>query len=79
MRGIDAYRKRDILDSMEQTDLLAYVVSSLRAIGPKGWPEVSVATGKPISTLRKIAYGDRKNPRLDTIEPIANYCRERVQ
>lgn len=64
---------------MDQTDLLSYVKTSLRAVGPKEWPAISAATGKPISTLRKIAYGDRKNPRLDTIEPIANHFRERPQ
>lgn len=64
---------------MEQTDLLAFVVTSLRAAGPKRWPAISTATGKPISTLRKLAYGDRKNPRLDTIEPIANHFRDARQ
>ena len=60
---------------MEQTDLLAFVIGSLRAAGPQAWPAIAAATGKPVSTLRKLAYGDRKNPRLDTIEPIANHFR----
>jgi predicted transcriptional regulator len=63
---------------MQPPDLLAFVRSNLRAIGPKEWPAIAEATGKPLSTLRKIAYGDRKNPKLDTIEPIANHLRERL-
>lgn len=58
---------------MQTTDLLAYVKSNLRAVGPKVWPDIAVETAKPLSLLRKIAYGDRKNPRLDTIQPIANW------
>lgn len=61
---------------MEPTDLLDFVRSNLRAVGPRAWPAISEATGKPLSTLRKIAYGDRKNPKLDTIQPIANHFRE---
>lgn len=61
---------------MDSPDLLSFVRNGLKAAGPKAWPEISTATGKPLSTLRKIAYGDRKNPRLDTIQPIANYLRE---
>lgn len=59
--------------------MLAFVRSGLRAVGPKAWPAIAAATGKPLSTLRKIAYGDRKNPKLATIEPIANHLRGRVQ
>jgi hypothetical protein len=60
---------------MESNDLLGFVRSNLRAVGPKAWPAISEATGKPLSLLRKVAYGDRKNPKLDTIQPIANYFR----
>ena len=65
--------------SMVQTDLLAYVVHGLRTLGPKRWPEVAEATGKSIPTLRKLAYRDRTNPELSTIEPIANWLRENLQ
>lgn len=58
---------------METSDLLNFVRTSLRAVGAREWPAIAEATGKPLSTLRKIAYGDRKNPQLDTIQPIANY------
>lgn len=61
----------------EPSDLLTYVRDNLRAVGPRCWPAIAEATGKPISTLRKIAYRDRKNPKLDTVQPIANYFLER--
>ena len=60
---------------MDNPDLLGFVRRGLKEVGPKAWPAISEATGKPISTLRKIAYGDRRNPRLDTIEPLANWLR----
>lgn len=58
-------------------DLLSYVRNGLKTAGAKSWPDIAEASGKPLSLLRKIAYGDRKNPRLDTIQPIANQLRER--
>ncbi len=64
---------------MQTPDLLSFVRTGLRAIGPREWPAIAAATGKPLSTLRKIAYGDRKNPKLDTIEPVANWLKERGQ
>lgn len=72
--GIDTYHVWDILGAMDSpSDLLAFVRAGLKAAGPKAWPGIAEATGKPVSTLRKIAYGDRRNPRLDTIQPIANH------
>lgn len=62
---------------MQPTDLLAYVKSELRAVGPRAWPQIAAAIGKPESLLRKIAYGNRKNPRLDSIQPIANHFQRR--
>jgi hypothetical protein len=61
---------------MQPTDMLLYVRQNLRAVGPRCWPAIACATGKPLSTLRKIAYGDRKNPKLDTIQPVANYFQD---
>lgn len=66
--------------AMEQPpDLLVYVRARLRAIGPKGWPPIAKATGKHIRTLHKLAYGDTRNPKLNTIQPIANHLRSLPQ
>lgn len=39
----------------------------------KAWPAVSKATGVPENTLRKLAYGDRKNPTLNTVQPLYDH------
>lgn len=47
----------------------------LRLEGAHRWPEIALRTGMSANTLRKMAYGDRKNPRLATIEPLLDYFR----
>jgi len=53
------------------------IVGVLRArllsCGPRMWPEIARETGVSQSLLRKIAYGDRTNPRVGTIEPLLAY------
>lgn len=34
------------------------------------WPAIADRTGVSIHTIRKIAYGDRKNPRADIVLPL---------
>lgn len=58
---------------MEQPSLLTKVRLKLREVGPKAWPEIAEATGVKESALRKMAYGDRKNPRLSNLEPVLQY------
>jgi len=48
----------------------------LRGEGAHKWPEIARETGMSANTLRKMAYGDRKNPRLATIEPLLTYFRQ---
>jgi DNA-binding phage protein len=45
----------------------------LREAGAKTWPGIAVATGVSAHQLRKIAYGDRTNPRLDTVQPLMEH------
>lgn len=44
----------------------------------KAWPRISETTGVPENTLRKLAYGDRKNPQLNTIQPLYDYFKRRA-
>lgn len=62
---------------MSDESILGYVKRRLREEGTENWPTIATEAGKPISVLRKIAYGDKKNPRIDTIEPIAVTLRSR--
>lgn len=54
---------------------MGYLRGKLREVGAARWAELAAATGTSANTLRKIAYGDRTNPRIDTIEPLLNYFR----
>lgn len=60
-----------------ESDILPFVRKSLREAGKDIWPVISADTGVPENTLRKLAYNDRKNPRLSTVEPVAKWFRER--
>jgi hypothetical protein len=55
--------------------LVIFVRRRLREEGSKNWPAIAAACGKPLSVLRKLAYGDKANPRIDTIEPLAIHLR----
>lgn len=57
--------------------MLGYVQRRLREEGAKAWPEIALEAQKPLTTIRKIAYNNRRNPRLDTIEPLAECLRKR--
>lgn len=50
--------------------ILESVVAHLRALGPKAWQPVADATEVSIHTIRKIAYKDRKNPGIQTVEKL---------
>jgi hypothetical protein len=34
------------------------------------WPDLAARTGVSVHTIRKIAYGDRKNPCADIVLPL---------
>lgn len=51
----------------------------LREAGAKAWPDIAATTGTSANTLRKIAYGDRTNPRIDTIEPLLRHFNLELQ
>lgn len=58
------------MDDLEliKTRLAAAPISSLRSL--------SVDTGIPFGTLFKIKYGTTKNPRWETVKPLAAYYRK---
>lgn len=58
---------------------LEFVRYGLREAGPQSWPRIAASTGKTEGTLRKLAYGDLKNPTLDTILPLVRYFLRRRQ
>lgn len=52
--------------------ILGYLKRNLLAAGPQRWPVIAAETGCSSHTMRKIAYGDIKNPGVDTVQPLIN-------
>lgn len=53
--------------------IIDYLKRQLRAAGPEAWPAIAEAAGIAKTLPRKIAYGDRDNPGIATIQPLLNY------
>ena len=57
--------------------------AALRSAGPGEWPSIAQAINaeRPdteqvsVHLMRKIAYGDRENPRVQTIQPLLDHFR----
>ncbi|MGL4651613.1 MAG: hypothetical protein ACRC1H_19555 [Caldilineaceae bacterium] len=55
--------------------------AALRAVGPSAWQGIAdgLNAGRPeddrvsVHMMRKIAYGDRDNPRIQTIQPLLDH------
>ncbi|WP_288649677.1 hypothetical protein [Pseudomonas sp. UBA5568] len=53
-------------------DLSAFVIEQLRR--RKGeWPEISRASSVPYFTISKMVTGTTRNPRVNTVQRLANY------
>lgn len=55
-----------------ETDLLGYVVQNLRENVGR-WREISAASGVPYSTVAKIGQRETENPRVESVQKLANY------
>ena len=56
----------------KQMNLLDNVVKSLSSCRGR-WPDVSEASGVPVSTVRKIAQGVSKDPGVKTVQRLLDY------
>ena len=57
--------------------ILNFVQQKLEEVGRSGWPAIHDATGVPLSTIEKIAYGVHEDPRISTIEPLYAHFQHR--
>ena len=48
----------------------------LKVAGPQKWPDIAAQTGCRESFIRKLAYGDKKNPGLQRVEALRRYFKE---
>ncbi len=56
--------------------IIVYLRRKLREAGPEAWPAIAEAAGVAKTLPRKIAYGDRDNPGVATIQPLLDYFRD---
>ena len=52
-----------------------FVVDRLQATKGK-WPKVAEGSGIPLRTIEKVARREVADPRIGTVEKLANYFRE---
>lgn len=57
--------------------ILEFVQKGLTDAGRHEWPSIHVATGVPLSTIEKLAYGIDRNYTMKSVEPLFKYFNER--
>jgi hypothetical protein len=53
--------------------IIDYLKRKLREAGPARWEAIAAAAGVAKTLPRKIAYDDRENPGVATIQPLLDY------
>lgn len=52
-----------------------YLHQKLTEVGTAGFEQLATDTGVRVSFIRKFFYGGRKDPRVNTIQPLLDYFR----
>lgn len=55
------------------TPITAYLHQKLTAVGTAGFERLAADTGVKVSFIRKFFYGDRQDPRVNTVQPLLDY------
>ncbi|MGE8452643.1 MAG: hypothetical protein ACN6OP_18890 [Pseudomonadales bacterium] len=63
---------------MNQPTFLASVLARLSAVRFPDLPRVAQGSGVPESTVRKLRYGEVKNPRVHTVQALHDYFERQV-
>ena len=66
------YRFRFLLLEMN-TSITAYLHQKLTEVGTAGFEKLATDSGVKVSFIRKFFYGDRKDPRVNTVQPLLDY------
>jgi hypothetical protein len=56
--------------------IMDYLKRKLKEAGPARWEAVAKQAGVAKSLPRKIAYADRENPTVETVQPLLDYFHE---
>lgn len=54
-------------------NIMGYLKRKLREAGHANWEQIAEDCGVAKSLPRKIVYGDRENPGVETIQPLLTY------
>ena len=55
------------------TSITAYLRQKLTEVGTSGFEKLAADSGVKVSFIRKFFYGDRKDPRVNTVQPLLDY------
>lgn len=55
------------------SSILQPLIDRLRSAGPARWEAIALAAGVAKSLPRKLVYGDRDNPTVQTIQPLVDF------
>lgn len=56
--------------------IIEQLKARLRAAGPSRWEPIALEAGVAKSLPRKLVYGDRENPGVNTIQPLLTFFAE---
>jgi hypothetical protein len=54
-------------------NVIDYLKRKLREVGPSRWEAIAMECGVAKTLPRKLAYGDRENPGVQTVQPLLDY------
>jgi hypothetical protein len=54
-------------------NVIDYLKRKLRESGPSSWDAIAAECGVAKTLPRKVAYGDRENPGIQTVQPLLTY------
>lgn len=55
------------------SSILTPLIGRLRDVGPSLWEPIAQEAGVAKTLPRKLVYGDRDNPRVQTVQPLIDY------
>jgi len=56
--------------------VIDYVKRRLKEFGPALWEQIAAEAGVAKTLPRKIVYGDRENPGVNTVQPLLTYLQQ---
>ena len=56
--------------------IVDYLKRKLLEVGPSRWEPIAMICGIAKSLPRKVAYGDRENPGVQTVQPLLTFFHE---